>query len=136
MDKISAERRSDNMRRIRSKDTRVELRVRRLIHGMGYRYRLHNRTLPGKPDLVFPRRSKAIFIHGCFWHQHDDPACLDGRRPKSNSGYWELKLDRNKSRDVTNQSKLRALGWDCLVVWECQTRSLFDLGARIRSFLD
>lgn len=137
-DKISKERRSKNMRRIRSKDMKPEMVVRRLVHGMGYRYRLHRKDLPGKPDLVFPGRKKVIFVHGCFWHQHGDPDCKIARRPKSNLDYWNPKLDRNVERDARNQAKLREMGWDPLIVWECQARGREDPGsmeARVANFL-
>ena len=121
-DKISEERRSENMRRIRSKDMKPEMVVRKLSHALGYRHRLHGKKLPGKPDLVYPGRKKVIFVHGCFWHQHGDPDCKISRRPKSNLEYWEPKLDRNVERDIQNQTALREMGWDYLVVWECETR--------------
>lgn len=109
--------------------------VRRLLHAAGYRYRLHSRDLPGKPDLVFRGRRKAIFVHGCFWHQHERETCLDGRRPKSNTGYWDEKLARNVERDRRSQDALRAGGWDVLVLWECEIASTEELGARLRAFL-
>ena len=134
-DKISTERRSENMRRIRSKDMKPEMAVRRLVHGMGYRYRLHRKDLPGKPDLVFPSRKKVIFVHGCFWHQHDDPKCLDGRPPKSNTSYWHEKLKRNVERDATHKKLLRVEGWNCLIVWECETKNLDKLRRTVKQFL-
>lgn len=106
--------RSENMRRIRSKDTRPEMAVRRIVHGLGYRYRLHRKDIPGKPDLVFPRHRKVIFVHGCFWHQH--PGCQDGRLPKSNTSYWGPKLKRNVERDKTALAELSSLGWEVLVI--------------------
>jgi DNA mismatch endonuclease, patch repair protein len=135
MDRLTPERRSENMRRIRSKGMKPELTVRRLLHGLGYRFRLHRRDLPGKPDLVFGPRRKVIFVHGCFWHRHDDPACLDGRAPRSNQSYWLPKLARNKQRDIANLSALRAAGWDFLVIWECETRDLKKLSVRVAEFL-
>src|SRR5258708_1102032 len=99
-DKLSPERRSENMRQIKSKGTKLELVVRRVVHGLGYRYRLHREDLPGKPDLVFGPTRKVIFVHGCFWHAHDDPSCREGRVPHSNKNYWGPKLSRNKERDV------------------------------------
>lgn len=134
-DKLSAERRSENMRRIRSKGTKPEMLVRRLVHGMGYRYRLHKKGLPGKPDLVFASRRKVIFVHGCFWHGHELDTCLDGRAPKSNTGYWAPKLARNKERDAVNLAALKAAGWQTLVIWECETRDESALAARLRAFL-
>ena len=135
-DRISEERRSYNMRRIKSSNTTVELTVRRLIHGMGYRYRFHDRTLPGKPDIVFRPRHKVIFVHGCFWHQHPSADCLDSRIPKSNQGYWGPKLERTKQRDAANQQTLLESGWDSLIVWECELRELSVLSLRIKHFLD
>lgn len=139
-DNISKERRSENMRRIRSKDMKPEMVVRRLVHGMGYRYRLHRKDLPGKPDLVFPSRKKVIFVHGCFWHQHGDPECKIARRPKSNLDYWNPKLDRNVNRDAQNQAELREAGWEYLIVWECEAREALRnstdlLEAKLRRFL-
>ncbi|WP_420405422.1 very short patch repair endonuclease [Nisaea sp.] len=135
-DKISPHRRSENMRRIRSKDMKPEMVVRRLVHRLGYRYRLHRKDLPGKPDLVFGPRRAVIFVHGCFWHQHDKASCLDGRAPKSNTGYWGPKLARNVERDAGAQMALAEAGWRVLVIWECETRQLGDLENRIREFLD
>lgn len=111
--------RSRNMRAIKSQDTKPEMTVRQLVHSLGYRYRLHRKDLPGKPDLVFPSRKKAILVHGCFWHMHD---CRRGyREPKENSGYWSSKIARNRERDIQTQHDLKALGWDVLVIWECET---------------
>lgn len=121
-DTLTPEARSALMSRIRGKDTVPELYVRRLVHAMGYRYRLHRRDLPGTPDLVFAGRRKVIFMHGCFWHLHDDPNCKLARMPSSNQDYWKPKLERNRARDRENQRKLEALGWQVLVIWECQTR--------------
>ena len=135
-DRISEERRSYNMSRIRGSNTSVELTVRRLIHGMGYRYRLHGKDLPGKPDIVFRPRRKVIFVHGCFWHQHPSSACLDSRVPKSNLGYWEPKLERTKQRDANNQDLLIAMGWESLIIWECELRDIPALRTRIQRFLD
>jgi DNA mismatch endonuclease (patch repair protein) len=118
LDKLSQQRRSENMRQIRSKDTRPELTLRRLVHGMGYRFRLHRRDLPGKPDLVFPARKKVIFFHGCFWHQHK--GCKEGRLPGSRIEYWKPKLSRNQARDDRSQSALKSLGWGVLILWECE----------------
>ena len=134
-DKLTPARRSANMAKIRAKDTKPELLVRSMAHRLGYRFRLHRRDLPGKPDLVFPSRRAVIFVHGCFWHQHDDDACLDGRRPKSNSGYWEAKLDRNVHRDQAAQAALVEQGWRVLVVWECEA-SEPELADRLQGFLD
>jgi DNA mismatch endonuclease (patch repair protein) len=106
------------MRQIRSKGMSPELTVRRLVHGMGYRYRLHSTELPGKPDIVLPKLRKIIEVRGCFWHQHR--GCIDSHIPKTRTDYWTPKLQRNKQRDALNLRKLRKLGWDVLVIWECR----------------
>ncbi len=124
--------RSANMRAIRSTGMKPELIVRRLVHAMGYRYRLHRNDLPGRPDLVFTPRRKLIFVHGCFWHFH---GCKLSHVPKSNLTYWQPKLDRNKSRDAANLEKLRASGWDILVIWECETANHPVITDKIHSFL-
>ncbi|SBW05043.1 XorII very short patch repair endonuclease [uncultured Alphaproteobacteria bacterium] len=134
-DKLTPEQRSVNMSRIRSKGMKPEMQIRKLVHSMGYRYRLHRPDLPGKPDLVFPGRNAVIFVHGCFWHQHPDPDCRDARMPKSNLEYWEPKLRRNRTRDRDECDQLRAMGWRVFVVWECETRQLDVLKERIRLFL-
>lgn len=123
------------MSRVRGRDTKPEMLVRRLTHGMGYRYRLHRRGLPGSPDLVFPWRMKVIFVHGCFWHQHLDPGCKLARLPKSKLDFWGPKLETNRERDEHNLVLLAELGWDVLVIWECQTKNREELQARIGEFL-
>jgi DNA mismatch endonuclease (patch repair protein) len=136
-DNLTPERRSENMRRIKSSGMEPELFVRRMVHRMGYRYRLHGKDLPGKPDLVFRPRRKVIFVHGCFWHSHEHRACADGqRRPKSNLEYWGPKLARNRERDEANVAGLAATGWAVLVIWECQTANSELLKERIRGFID
>ena len=128
-----AEKRSRIMRAVKSRDTRPELAVRRLVHSMGYRYRLRRRDLPGKPDLVFSSRRKIIFVNGCFWHQHD---CKNGARiPKSNTDYWIPKLRRNRERDENNLAHLHAQGWDVQIIWECETRDAINLKQRLYAFL-
>jgi len=117
------------MGRIVSKDTLPEIRVRSIIHRLGYRFRLHSKDLPGKPDIVLPKWKTVILVHGCFWHGHD---CCEGHLPKSNSAYWVPKLERNRKRDLENAEKLRQLGWKRLVVWECETGSLKKLEDRLR----
>jgi DNA mismatch endonuclease (patch repair protein) len=117
-DKISVRRRSENMRRIKSKNMKPELLVRRLVHGLGYRYRLHKKDLPGKPDLVFAKKRQVIFVNGCFWHQHK--YCREGRLPNSRHEYWIPKLVRNVERDKENIAKLKRQGWHVLVLWECE----------------
>jgi len=127
------EQRSRNMSAIRSKDTKPEMAVRRLVHSMGYRYRLHRKDLPGKPDLVFPGRKKVIFVHGCYWHMHK---CRYGRvRPKTNAEFWRQKRESNVSRDGRNRRSLRKLGWDILVVWGCQLHRTKNLKSRLTQFL-
>jgi DNA mismatch endonuclease (patch repair protein) len=135
MDKLTRQRRSENMRRIKGKDTKPELIVRRIAHSLGYRYRVHRKDLPGKPDLVFPSRRKVVFVHGCFWHQHEKLNCLDSRRPKSNVAYWQPKLDRNVSRDRVHTKELEGDGWKVLVVWDCETGDTAGLARRLRRFL-
>ncbi len=111
--------RSALMSRVKAKDTKPELCVRRLAHGLGYRYRLHRRDLPGSPDLVFPGRRKALFVHGCFWHRHQ--GCRTTTMPKTRAKFWQRKFDDNVRRDERVIAALRDLGWDVLVVWECET---------------
>jgi len=127
--------RSENMRRIRSRDTLPELTVRQRLRELGYTgYRLHRRDLPGTPDIAFIGQKKAIFIHGCFWHGHD---CKEGaRRPKSNRDYWLPKIDRNKARDAEHQAQLIQQGWSVLTLWECELADDSALLARLRVFLD
>jgi DNA mismatch endonuclease (patch repair protein) len=120
------------MSRIRGKDTKPEMVVRRLVHAMGYRYRLHQKDLPGKPDLVFPCLKKVIFVHGCFWHVHN---CRYGRvKPATNAEFWESKRSGNRERDARNRRHLTQLGWQALVIWECQVVRK-DTAERIRRFL-
>ena len=123
------------MSRIPQRDTKPEMSVRRLLHSLGYRYRLHRSELPGKPDIVFRSRRKVIFIHGCFWHRHSDPRCRAGGRPKSNPEYWQAKFDRNVARDEANTQSLEQLGWEVLVVWECETKNVTALAEQLRIFL-
>lgn len=134
-DRLSPEHRSRNMAAIRSKGMKPERIVRSLVHGMGYRYRLHRKGLPGKPDLVFGLRRKVIFVHGCFWHQHGDPACNLARKPKSNLAYWDEKLSRNIARDAHNISELQAAGWSVLIIWECENKDIEALKTRLQRFL-
>jgi DNA mismatch endonuclease (patch repair protein) len=132
-DKVTPETRSRIMSRIRSKDMVPEMIVRRLIYEKGYRYRLHQNNLPGKPDLVFWGRKKIILIHGCFWHQH--PGCKDGHLPKSNLGYWAPKLERNVQRDKKVVADLTALGWEVLIIWECEIDDRDNLSVTLDQFL-
>jgi DNA mismatch endonuclease (patch repair protein) len=133
MDTISPEERSAVMRLVREKNTNPEMVVRRIVHSMGYRYRLHCRTLPGCPDLVFPSKKKVIFVHGCFWHRHK--GCGRCRTPSSRQDYWIAKLEGNKKRDLKNQKKLLASGWSVLVIWECEIKDREGLSNRLREFL-
>lgn len=132
-DPLTPPERSERMSRIRNADTKPEMTVRRLVHSMGYRYRLHARDLPGNPDLVFRPRKKVIFVHGCFWHQHD---CRQYRQPRTKREFWEPKLAKNKARDADVRRQLRKLGWGVMVVWECQVRKESLLRSRIKTFLD
>ena len=134
MDTLTPAERSARMALVRAKDTKPELMVRRFVHGMGYRYRLHRRDLPGTPDIVFPGRSKVIFVHGCFWHRH--ARCALARLPKSRGDFWLPKLTANAERDARNGRALRRLGWGVLTIWECQLRDTAALANRIRRFLD
>ena len=136
-DSLTPERRSWNMSRIRGKNTKPELLVRRLLHAKGYRYRLHGTArggkLPGNPDLVFASRRKVIFVNGCFWHFHD---CRVGQHaPKSNAEFWETKRSRTKSRDAEQRQRLEELGWEVLTLWECRIKDLPALEAELESFL-
>lgn len=135
MDTLSPEERSARMAKVRGRDTKPEMVVRRLVHGMGYRYRLHRKDLPGRPDLVFPSRRKVIFVHGCFWHRHQDAACRLSRIPKSRLDFWLPKFDTNRKRDEENLALLAEMGWSALVVWECQLKDAGSLQARIGEFL-
>ena len=131
--KERSEERSRIMRAVKGQDTAPEMIVRRLVHSMGYRYRLHRTDLPGKPDLVFPRLRKVVFVHGCFWHGHD---CVRGdRMPVHNRDYWTKKIARNKERDRNTPIALRALGWNSLQIWECELRDASKLKKRLKKFL-
>lgn len=124
--------RSRLMSRIGSKHSLPERIVRSLLHGLGYRFRLHRKELPGKPDIAFLRRKKAIFVHGCYWHGH---GCKIGKMPKSNLGFWEPKIARNRERDAENCSELEQIGWRVEVVWQCELKDLQKLEARLCDFL-
>jgi DNA mismatch endonuclease (patch repair protein) len=136
MDVLTPEQRRRCMSAIKGKNTKPEMAVRRMLHSLGYRYRLHVPSLPGKPDLVFSRRKKVIFVHGCFWHRHN---CKLGKPvPKTNSDFWMDKLMENRKRDKKHYMNLKSMGWDVLVVWECNVRSgkLDSLLKKITNFLD
>ncbi|TVM33820.1 very short patch repair endonuclease [Oceanidesulfovibrio marinus] len=134
MDTVSKEKRSEIMSKIRGKDTKPEKIVRSLLHSMGYRFRLHRKDLPGKPDIVLPKYKTVIFVHGCFWHGHS--ICQDGHIPKSNSDYWKSKIDNNIRRDKKNMSLLSNSGWSYVIIWECETNNLNILEQRIKSELE
>ena len=133
MDTLTKAERSVLMRLIRSKDTKPELAIRRLIHGMGYRYRLHGKNLPGCPDIVFSTKAKVIFVHGCFWHLHRN--CSKCRPPNSRQEYWKAKLDRNAERDKRVRRQLLRIGWHSLVIWECELGDLKRISGRVQKFL-
>lgn len=136
MDSLTPRQRSERMRRVRSRDTKPELLVRRTAHRLGYRFRLHKAGLPGKPDLVFAGRRKVIFVHGCFWHRHPDPHCKLARLPKSRHDFWVPKLEGNRSRDERVVKALTAQGWGVLEIWECQCIEGEQLENMIQGFLD
>jgi DNA mismatch endonuclease, patch repair protein len=133
MDILSPERRSSLMGRIKAKDTQPEMVVRRIVFGLGRRYRLHSRALPGAPDLVLARDRKVIFVHGCFWHQHAH--CTVARMPKSRIEYWRPKLEGNRLRDTKNVRRLRRSGWSVLIIRECQLSDMQRTATRLAEFL-
>ena len=122
------------MGKVKSTNSKPELFVRKLLTKLGYRYRLHYRKLPGSPDISFPGRRKIIWIHGCFWHRHDN--CVLARLPKTKLEFWTVKLEGNKIRDLANEKQIRHLGWDALIIWECQLRDPGEIEIRLRGFLD
>ena len=134
-DTLTKSERSERMSRVRGRDTKPEMIVRRLAHSLGFRYRLHDRNLPGAPDVVFRSRRKVIFVHGCFWHRHNDPTCKLARLPKSRLDFWGPKLEANRERDSRHQSELDQLGWDSLVVWECELGHREQLKNKLLAFL-
>jgi DNA mismatch endonuclease (patch repair protein) len=132
VDNRTSESRSALMSRIRSKDTAPELTIRRLLHARGYRFRLHLRHLPGRPDIVFSSRRKVIFVNGCFWHGH---GCRIGKLPKSRNEFWEAKIEANRARDLRNRTELDSMGWEVLTIWQCDIRSVEKLGPKLFTFL-
>jgi DNA mismatch endonuclease (patch repair protein) len=133
-DNLTAKQRSDCMRAVRGQNTTPEMCVRRVAHSLGYRYALHRKNLPGKPDLVFVSRRKIVFVHGCFWHLHK---CRHGRvSPLSNKEYWSHKREKNRQRDKEHLKSLRSASWKVLIVWECWTRDTALLRKRLVEFLD
>jgi DNA mismatch endonuclease (patch repair protein) len=133
MDRLTPEKRSALMRNVKAKHTTPELTVRSMLHRMGFRFQLHRKDLPGKPDIVFPSRKKIVLVNGCFWHGHD---CRYGRLPKSKLDFWEPKIEGSRARDVRNIENLRNLGWDVLTVWQCETRDPASLEQALTSFID
>lgn len=133
-DSLTPAERGERMARIRGKDTGPERRVRRILTALGFRYRLHYSKLPGRPDIAFPGRRKVIWVHGCFWHRH--PGCALARLPKSKLDFWKPKLEGNRSRDLRNEAKVRAAGWDTFVVWECELSDESSLVAQLKGFVD
>jgi DNA mismatch endonuclease, patch repair protein len=136
MDTLSKSARAERMSRVRGKDTKPEMIVRRLLHGQGYRYRLHARDLPGSPDIVFRGRRKAIYVHGCFWHRHPDETCKLARLPKSRREFWVPKLEGNRERDLRNQQLMIERGWSFLLVWECEIPDRKRLLESLQGFLE
>lgn len=133
-DVFDKDKRSAIMSRVKGVDTKPEMIVRAMVHLMGYRYRLHRKDLPGKPDLVLPRHHKAVFVHGCFWHGHEH--CSRSKRPTTHTEFWDSKLDGNMQRDIRFQRELTRMGWDILVVWECETRKPELLKQTLERFLN
>jgi len=121
------------MSRIRSKDTKPELAVRSILHRLGYRFRLHRKDLPGRPDIVLPRHKKVVLVHGCFWHGH---TCRLASKPKSNAGYWSDKILKNKERDARNLAALQAAGWTVLELWECDVRRMMGIEEQLAAFME
>lgn len=133
VDTLTVEERSRRMALIRSKNTHPEMVVRSIAHRLGYRFRLHRRDLPGAPDLVFPSRKTVIFVHGCFWHAHED--CTVANLPKTRRSYWSTKFDRNKKRDALNANLLKQSGWQVFTIWECETKQQLMLADRLSQCL-
>lgn len=133
VDHVDRDKRSRIMAAVRSKHTQPEMYVSRLVHSLGYRYRLHVADLPGKPDLVFPSRRKAIFVHGCFWHRHS--RCRYASSPKTHIGFWEEKFHANVARDRSVRRELKKQGWEILIVWQCELKQREKLAERIDEFL-
>lgn len=133
-DVFSREKRSIIMSKVKARDTKPERIVRSMLHGMGFRFRLRNGELPGNPDIVLPRHKRAVFVNGCFWHGHD--GCPRAARPKSNSDFWNKKLDGNIARDKLNKCELERLGWKVLIVWECETKLPASLHEKLENFMN
>lgn len=122
------------MSQVSGKNTKPEIIARSLLHRMGYRFRLHRSDLPGKPDITLPKHKKIVFVHGCFWHSHEN--CLRAKRPTTNKKFWYEKLDKNRLRDEENVRKLEQLGWDVLTVWTCEIRNTDKLKQKLLAFME
>ncbi|MEE4013427.1 DNA mismatch endonuclease Vsr [Roseibium sp. FZY0029] len=131
-DRLTKDARSNLMGRVKAKDTGPEMIVRRIVHRLGYRYRLHRRDLPGTPDMVFPRLHKVIFVHGCFWHRH---GCSRTTTPKTKTDFWKAKFEANVKRDNRQLAELTKLGWENLIIWECETKNIDQLTSVLRDYL-
>lgn len=132
-DRVPPERRSLIMSMVGQKNTAPEMTIRRALHALGYRFRLHRRDLPGSPDIVFPKRRKVIFVHGCFWHGH---GCRWGKLPKSRLEYWTTKIETNRERDRVALTRLGEAGWEAMVVWQCELRDMDEALRRVEAFLE
>lgn len=132
-DRFTPEERSRIMAKVKGRDTKPEILVRRILHRLGYRFRLYRKDLPGKPDIVLPRHRKIIFVHGCFWHGHD---CKRGARPETNADFWNAKITGNKERDARNREELKRLGWDVLTLWVCEMKDPDELAERLGRFIE
>lgn len=133
MDRLTPEKRSWLMSRVRSVDTKPELAVRRIIHGLGFRFRLHRSDLPGRPDIVLPKHRAVVFVHGCFWHRH--PGCTKATKPKSNVQFWNRKFRLNVARDMRAKEELERFGWKVLIVWECETKNAAPIIEIVKKYL-
>ena len=129
-----SERRSRNMSAIKSKNTKPEIKVRKVLHSMGYRFRLHRKDLPGSPDIVLPKYKTVIFVHGCFWHRHEN--CKYASNPKTRKEFWENKFKTNVKRDKEIQEKIKNIGWKSVVIWECEVRNIESIEEKIKRFLN
>lgn len=134
MDVFSKGKRSQIMSRISGKDTKPEIVVRSLLHRMGYRFRLHKQSMPGRPDIILPKHKKVIFVHGCFWHGHKD--CPRSKKPSTNVEFWNKKIDGNIERDKKNIKSLENLGWETLILWTCEIKNQDVLKHKLISFMD
>lgn len=132
-DRFTPEERSRIMAKVKGRDTKPEILVRRILHRLGYRFRLYRKDLPGKPDIVLPRHRKIIFVHGCFWHGHD---CKRGARPETNADFWNAKIKGNMERDARNTEELKRLGWDVLTLWVCEMKDPDELAERLGRFIE